>query len=81
MQITKDKQMKSTHEPQKISADIFKLKKDLRKPATQEEKQNVADQISHLQYEWLTLKPNTLLLSWGPLFQLDQKISQSNKQK
>jgi hypothetical protein len=51
MQITKDKQMKSTHEPQKISADIFKLKKDLRKPATQEEKQNVADQISHLQYE------------------------------
>ncbi len=50
-QIYKEKQIKSTHQLQKISADIFRLKKDLRKPATQEEKQNVADRITHLQYE------------------------------
>jgi hypothetical protein len=50
-QVAMEEQVKSTRHLQEISGDVFRLKKGLRRLPTQEEKQNVAEQITHLQHE------------------------------
>jgi hypothetical protein len=50
-QIAKDRQRTAGQKLRDTSAEIFTLKKQLRKPGTPEAKQDIADRITHLQHE------------------------------